>query len=172
MDEETAGQWSGRVGRGRGLRMLRAAPSVATQRTMGVTVGMLFAVAGLVGLVSTLVVTPPHVVSGAVLAVAAMIAGVVLVRRAARLPRWVLQAVPVSGALAVTAAVVLAAGTELATAYAMAYLFVVIDSFVFFGWSFATAHLVLCVGLHTATVLLTGQPLAEVAVQEAAFGAT
>jgi len=76
------------------------------------------------------------------------------------------------GGLVITAAVVLAAGTELALAYTMPYFFVVIDRFDFFGWSFATANLVLCVGLHTATVLLTGQPLAEVAVQEAAFGAT
>ena len=155
-----------------GLRMLRVAPSVATQRTMGVAVGVLFVVAGLVGLVSTLIVAPPHTVSGSALAVAAMIAGGVLVRSAARLPRWVLRAVPVSGALVITAAVLLATGTVLAPAYAMLYLFVVIDSFVFFGWAFASAHLIMCAGLHAMTVILTGQPLAEVAVQEVAFGAT
>ncbi len=158
--------------RDQGSRVLRVAPAIATQRTMGVVIGALFAVAGLIGLVTTLLEQPPHRDPGVVLAVLAAIAGIVLMRWAERLPWWVLRVVPVGGALVVTAAVLLAAGTELAAPFAALYLFVMLDSFVFFGWPFAVAHLLLCAALHLGTVALTGQPMVEVVVQEIAFGAT
>ena len=118
-------------------------PAVATDRLVAFTTGGLYVVGGLLSVGPTLLQQPESVDVVALrwLSATAVATGLLVLAVGQRMPRWCYHVAVGGGTLLVTVAVACTTGTDLSIAYACLYLFVAVDSALFFPWRPAALHL-------------------------------
>lgn len=158
--------------RRRGDRLADAigAPAVTPQRVLGRTTGLLYVTGGLLVLLASLSFDgddPVRLGPVRLLAAAAVVIGAVTAGFRRRLmSRGAYHLLVVGGTGQITAAVVLGGGGEASIAFAILYVFVVVDASFFLSWAGSLLHLLVVLVSGTAAMLAVGVPGGVVLMQE------
>ncbi|MDO8107603.1 GGDEF domain-containing phosphodiesterase [Isoptericola sp. b441] len=142
-------------------RYFRTATAIATPQRMTAVVAGLYALGGFTVLAGVLAVRPERWLPLSLLGATGVVVAAALAARR-NVPSNVLAALPALGAVIVTADIALAAGTPLAHAYALLYLFVIVDASFFFDWWTAALHWAVVAVAQVTTAFVTGVSWVEV----------
>lgn len=138
-------------------------PVVATPAVMALASGGLYVSGGVLSLIGSL--AGPHpgmaVLPVRLLAVGAVVMGLVLLASRRRLPRWFYHLTVVLGTVLISVTVALSGSTTAALAYGSGYAFVAIDCFFFFSWPAALVQLATAIVGAVVAFRAVGVPAAD-----------
>lgn len=121
-----------------------SASALATTRFMAATGGVLMVAASILVGVVTFLPLPPEAEIGELrwLMAGGLVGGAILLTSRDRLPMWSFQLFVFAGIVMIAMAIWESGGGAAAMSFAVLYVFIVVDSFMFFPWWQATVHLI------------------------------